>query len=299
MNCHDARQQFSALIAGKVGLTEWAQVDAHVSECTECGDLLEKLYRLSPRQDPARRRTLVVSVDAYLDPSDATDLIVQPRRRRRGPTLLLILVTAAIGLGLGAGLAFYNPAWSPKTLISILKTGPRLAPNATSPEITSPPSPSLSPRTTQSAPDVQTSNPNRGNEARSAASKLAPAPDLPSSIKPERKELPPPKGAATASPEKPKPASEPSSQAEISGSDVVVQLSVQDRGEAERDITKLLARLGGTKLGRDRGSTLTVAIPRSSYSEFARDLAQIGPSQMETLRESLPDPVRMVVKLAK
>jgi len=289
MNCHDARQHFSALIAGKVGLTEWAQVDAHVSECTECGDLLQQLYRLSPRQGHARRRTPVVSVDAYLDPSDAADLIVQPRRRRPGPTrLLLILVAAAIGLGVGAGLAFYNPAWSPKTLIGILKTRPRVAlPNATSPEITSPPSPSLSPRTTQ------------GNEARSEASKLSSAPDLPSTIKSEQKELPPPKGAATTSPEKSKPASEPSSQAEIAGSDVVVQLSVQDRGEAERDITKLLARLGGTKLGRDRGSTLTVAIPRSSYSEFARDLAQMGPSQMETLRESLPDPVRMVVKLAK
>jgi hypothetical protein len=80
---------------------------------------------------------------------------------------------------------------------------------------------------------------------------------------------------------------------------VIVQLSVNDRGEAERDITKLLVQLGGAKLGRDGSFTLTVAIPRSSYGEFTRDLAQIGPWQMETLRAPLPDPVRVAVKLAK
>ena len=51
MNCHEAREQFSDLIAGTTGLTESARVDAHVSQCAECRDLLEGLYRLRRRDD--------------------------------------------------------------------------------------------------------------------------------------------------------------------------------------------------------------------------------------------------------
>jgi hypothetical protein len=309
MNCHDARQHFSALIAGKVGLTEWAQVDAHVSECTECGALLEELYRLRPRRDAGQGRAPAGSGDTSLDRSPPDTLVLRPPRRRLRPVLRSLIVgTTVVILGVGTGLAVYIYRWSPERLITVLKTVPRaVLSDALSPaepkgsQVASAPASSLSPGTTQSAPDAKPESPDRGNAAPSAASERVPARSIPSASEPERKELPPRKGAATASPERPKPASEPSSQAqaEISGSDVVVQLSVQDRGEAERDIRKLLARLGGTKLGRDRGTTLTVAIPRSSYSEFTRDLAQIGPSQMETTRRSLPDPVRVVVKLAK
>jgi hypothetical protein len=84
-----------------------------------------------------------------------------------------------------------------------------------------------------------------------------------------------------------------------SGTDVVVQLATQDRRGAERDLTSLLARIGGSRLARDQSSTMKVVVPRSRYREFTRGLAQIGSWQMETRSASLPDPVRVAVRLAK
>lgn len=87
--------------------------------------------------------------------------------------------------------------------------------------------------------------------------------------------------------------------APASGTDVVVRVFPPDRREAERNLTSLLARLGGSRLARDQRSTVKVAVPRSRYEEFTRGLAQIGPGQIETRRGSLPDPVRVAVKLAR
>ena len=36
MNCQDAREGFSALFHGGMGLTEWALLDAHARQCLEC-----------------------------------------------------------------------------------------------------------------------------------------------------------------------------------------------------------------------------------------------------------------------
>jgi len=80
---------------------------------------------------------------------------------------------------------------------------------------------------------------------------------------------------------------------------VVVQLSVQNRREAERDVTTLLMVLGGTRLGEDQSSTIMAVVPRSSYSDFTRGLAQLGSSQTETESSSLPDPVHVAIKLAR
>jgi hypothetical protein len=80
---------------------------------------------------------------------------------------------------------------------------------------------------------------------------------------------------------------------------VVVQLSVQNRREAERDVTTLLMVLGGTKLGEDQGSTIMAVVPRSSYGDFTRGLAQLGSSQTESESSSLPDPVHVAIRLAR
>jgi hypothetical protein len=81
--------------------------------------------------------------------------------------------------------------------------------------------------------------------------------------------------------------------------DVVVQLSVQNRRVAEQDLTTLLSLLGGSTAGENRNSTIMAVIPRSSYEDFTRGLAQLGASQMETERASLPDPVHVAIRLAK
>jgi len=308
MNCHDARQQFSALVAGKVGLTEWVLVDAHVSECAECGDLLEQLYRLRPRQDPERRRAPALSADTQLDASDDAEVMVQPRRRPRSRApILRILITVVLLLGVGVALAFYISPRKPARLISFLTSMPRGVLPGTSPPaefddartpaaIAPPPAPApeLSPQPSQSPPDARTGKASR------EPSKIAPPSSIAPATRVERKGLPPRKGTVAAGVERPKqPTPEASAPAEIPDNDVIVRLSVQDRGEAERDIGLLLTRLGGTKLSRDRGSLLSVAIPRSSYGEFTRGLAQIGSWQTDASRTSLPDPVRVVVKLAK
>ena len=99
-------------------------------------------------------------------------------------------------------------------------------------------------------------------------------------------------------PAEPERASKPASPLKASDTDVVVQISVRDRGLAERDVKTLLTRLGGSNLGQDEGSTIAV-IPRSSYAEFTRGLAQIGAWRMEAGRSNLPDPVHVAVRLAK
>jgi len=79
--------------------------------------------------------------------------------------------------------------------------------------------------------------------------------------------------------------------------DVVVQLSVKDRSAAERDLSTLLARVGATQVQRQPDFTFIVVVPQSRYGEFTRGMAQIGSWQMETDRSTVPDPVRVAVRL--
>jgi hypothetical protein len=83
------------------------------------------------------------------------------------------------------------------------------------------------------------------------------------------------------------------------GANVAVQLSVSDRREAQRDLSLLLVRLGGSKVGSDEQSFMRLLVPRSRYGEFTRGLAQIGSWQVDQGSLSLPDPVVVTVKLTK
>src|SRR5262245_56122251 len=117
MNCHDARQKFSDLLAGSPGLTESAQVEAHVSRCAACRDLLEELYRLKSLTDKREHGNAP-------DPSYADDLTVEPRRPRSGLRFVLVGV-AGVMLGIGAALTFSNFTRGPEKLSAFLTSGPR------------------------------------------------------------------------------------------------------------------------------------------------------------------------------
>lgn len=82
------------------------------------------------------------------------------------------------------------------------------------------------------------------------------------------------------------------------GMDVVVQLAPQNRKGAERDLSSLVARVGGAKVARGRDATLRVTVPRSRYREFTRGLGRIGAWEVERRNVTLPDPVRVAVRLA-
>jgi hypothetical protein len=104
MNCLDAREQFPAVVAGRSSLSEWAPVEAHVGQCADCRKLLEKLYRMKPRNDPGWPRPSTKPTD---QPDESTNIleVVSPSRRPQRHALWAVLVAVAVTLGAGAWLA--------------------------------------------------------------------------------------------------------------------------------------------------------------------------------------------------
>ena len=279
MDCQDAREGFIALLDGELGLTERAQMEAHLVQCTECGQALEHLHRLRPPDDAGRHRASVGSVS---EPSYPSDVSVSPERRRLSQVLTgpIIGVTAVILL---TGLAIYAMHWRSGLDSAARDRVPPAPPHSEA---------SLAP-STSSMPPVEIPS--------AARSDVSPpvARSAPATTKPESQESTAAKVEVPSPSVRPEPASEPAAPAAKSSTDVVVQLSVQNRREAERDVTTLLMVLGGTRLGEEQSSTIMAVLPRSSYSDFTRGLAQLGSSQTETESSSLPDPVHVAIKLAR
>lgn len=237
MSCHDARKSFPVLLAGKLRLTEWVEIETHVRLCDGCGHALEQFYRAMPKDDGGPLRLPVSTARLAL---------------RLAVCAVAVVLVAGIGGFAYQGRrdgqlaarqsALPSSTTEPETLSSDAAAVPAVVPPERPPV-------TLSPATETS---VKTA-------AKNAVPKLSPT----------------------------------------SGTDVVVQLSARDRGEAERSLGSLIARLGGSRLARDQRSTIRVAVPRSRYREFTSGLAQIGSWQMETRSRPLPDPVRVAVRLTR
>ena len=329
MTCPEAREFYAALIAGELRISEAALVEAHLSRCADCRQIVEGLYQVAPRDSEGR-----------IAPADEMGI-------GAGSRLLLPLVVL-VALGASAlvvvpGLAPY--AWHRATalVVAARHATPQLAtrtaplppePNQIEPPSEAPPigkpdvippsspsasslplaptSPSLpspmeSEQTTAAAPTEPTDKEAERASAPSAPSAPAPSPRRASTQKPAE-------SAATASPRSTERRQarqgeqavlvEPAaphliSPIKASETDVVVQISTRDRGVAERDINLLLVRLGGTNLGQAEGAAIVAVVPQSSYGEFTRGLAQIGSWNLEASRSSLPDPVHVAVRLVK
>ncbi len=302
MDCHDAREQFSALLDGELGLTDWTETEAHVSRCAECGVTLEKLHRLRRPEEPGSRRPPMAYVD---EPSHLRRAIGRLGRLGRS-TLALRLVVGPPAIAMVLGIVSYTAAGrsaldvAARALVSwATSTSQADAPAAK-------PVPSQWPRENPRAarPDVSPS------PHASAAVDVMPAPR---SVTPSAPAMPPAPSTArkssAVSAEASRSASDSAGTPTVKTqdkeapidprADVVVQLSVQNRRMAEQDLTTLLSLLGGSTAGANRNSTIMAVIPRSSYEDFTRGLAQLGASQMEAERPSLPDPVHVAIRLGR
>src|SRR5882724_3939808 len=122
MNCLDAREQFPAVVAGMSSLSELAPVEAHVGQCAECRKLLEKLYRMKPRNEPRWARPSTKTPTAESDESTNILEVVSPSRRPQRHALWAVLVAVAVTLGTGAWLAGYGSRLSfESSLVALLE----------------------------------------------------------------------------------------------------------------------------------------------------------------------------------
>ena len=323
MTCPEARQFYAALIAGELAISEAALVEAHLSHCADCRQIVEGLYQLAPRNSEGR-----------IAPAD--DMGIHAGSRLLLP-LVVLLALGASALVVVPGLAPY--AWHRATaLVAARHATPQLA-TRTAPLPTEPKGaypigrPDVIPPSSPSASSMPLASTSPSAPAPTESEQPAAAPTEPSDKEAERASAPPAPSAPApstrrASPQKPAASAATASprnterrqarQAEQAGrvnpepavphlissvkaseTDVVMQISVRDRGVAERDINMLLARLGGTNLGQAEGAAIVAVVPQSSYGEFTRGLAQIGSWSLEASRSSLPDPVHVAVRLAK
>ena len=68
MNCHDARQGFSALFHGGMRLTEWALLEPHVRQCVECSKGRESVQEVvNARQQATPSRARLHGVSKIID----------------------------------------------------------------------------------------------------------------------------------------------------------------------------------------------------------------------------------------
>ena len=86
----------------------------------------------------------------------------------------------------------------------------------------------------------------------------------------------------------------------LPSADIVARVAVKDRDAAERELSALVARLGGSVTQRRREDEATVVeavIPQPRYAEFSDAVGRIGSWQLEAERADLPAQVHVILRL--
>lgn len=333
MTCDDARESLSALLDEALAPDERRAVGAHLEGCAECRGELERLrqtvallHRVTPAHAPVGFVDRVVAAARPM-----------PWYRRAAAAAFLPLWTKlpveATALVMVALLAVYIFERTP----ALQQAARQEAPSPPSGRLrAAAPAPTAAPRAEDQRRDAAVAHETAPPSASAPpASPPAPALIVPSvatpaappapAVPPPPTPMPQPAAKAESSGElaagAPRPDAENRQQAleRSAGStraappapglaakraqppaDVVARVSVKDRDAAERDLTQLVARVGGRETQRRREDDATIVealIPQSRYGEFAEGLASVGTWRVEAERPDLPSQVHVILRL--
>ena len=328
MNCHDARELFSALIDETLTRAERADVYGHLATCAECRRELAAIERTvalvrgaTPVRAPAG------FVDRVIAAARPTPWYVRAARAALLPwPVKLPLSVAAVVLVTGLAVLMFRGSQEQQSTARYDTAPPVLAdrrvteaPTDTpgAPASTAPAMPPAAPPA--SAPPGAASSDRIGAageaDRTAAASRRDPAPKRAEQefhAESKTRDAAPADNLAGRAPapalqSAPPAAGEPAlakreglRQKAAEKADVIARLAAPDRETAERGVLALVARLGGTVTARRveaDAAVIEVAIPGDRYGDFAREIGRLGAFSVESPPSAASDPIRIAVRL--
>jgi hypothetical protein len=269
MNCADVRPWFPAHRSGQIALTEGALVEAHLRLCARCR-LEEARHREGVGQRPAPRPhpALFATRGWALLKTAATEVT---SRVVFGPM-------QAVSLGAGHGARLIARLYSMRTI-----------------------APGLLARTTAGwsrgrRPQAGSAVPCRPDPG------VRPAPPV---TRPPATAVKPrgfARACAAAMPRAGSPPPVPAPGPAVAAPHVVGRLSTKDRDAAEHALTALLTEVHGARLDRTehaRFTSVEVIVPHAGYRTFTHGLGRLGSWRLEATTFSLPDAIRIAIRVSE
>jgi hypothetical protein len=337
MTCHDARDQFSALMDDALAPGERAALDAHLATCADC------------RRELQRFRDTVALVRAVAParaPAGFVDRVLEAVRPRpwysrlfRGlflpwPVKLPMEAAAIVLVGIGVALVYRaTPDVQRAAYFDSVAPSARQEIQGAVPQAPPPPR-----ETSMARPAGDTAEQDKAKDQRRELAKTRAYEEKPAAVPPrdaepqrpsekrEKLEAPPATADERAQPGRqllqPSPApAAPRSRADsaaakqsaepavagalaVAAPTVSGRLTVSDRDAALRGIAELARRLGAEETYRSdvaEGETqlLQLAVPREAYPEFMRELARLGRWEPSKEPAELPARVRVVLQITR
>lgn len=329
MNCHDARELFSALIDETLTREERADVYGHLATCAECRRELAAIERTvalvrgaTPVRAPAG------FVDRVVAAGRPTPWYVRTARAALLPwPVKLPLSVAAVVLVTGLAVLMFRGSQEQQSTARYDTAPPVLADRRVTEAPTDAPgapastAPAMPPAAPPAAAPPEVASSDRigaaGEADRSAAaSRVDPAQKrAEQEFRAESKtrdaapaeNLGAARAPAPALQSAPPAAGEPAlakreglRQKAAEKADVIARLAAPDRDTAESGVVALVARLGGTVTARRieaDAAVIEVAIPGDRYGDFAREIGRLGAFSVESPPSAASDPIRIAVRL--
>ncbi|MGH7355346.1 MAG: zf-HC2 domain-containing protein [Candidatus Rokuibacteriota bacterium] len=335
MTCHDAREQFSALVDEALDAEARASLDAHLGGCAECRRELEAFRRTV---------TLVRGIEPARAPVGFVDRVItaarpEPWSRRLARRLFLpwpvrvpLEAAAVVIVGVLAVWLFQRmpeqrqfartdapiPVTSGREPASQAAPGSQTAP-ASQP---APASPAAAAREKKAARPTEPAGPRPDAEAPKApadkresadALKAAPRPeeargqiaregfrDQPAAAEPRAVEKSQRQSTAKERDQDAAVDRLPGVAPSPPPSQVAGRLTSPDRERAERELRALAAKHGGTTVWRRGDGNVTLVdmeIPRDKYAQFVAEVMRLGRFTVDREAPTLPETIRVQVQL--
>ncbi|OGK77552.1 MAG: hypothetical protein A2X52_02090 [Candidatus Rokubacteria bacterium GWC2_70_16] len=330
MTCHDAREQFSALLDEALGDPERAAVERHLEGCAECRRELGRfqhtvalLHRLAPARAP------LGFVDRVLEAARPTPWHQRLGRRLLGPLRVRIPLGAA-ALLLVAGAAVYVFQKTPELQQAARQEAPvapplearrapppPVAPSPAVPTTPAPPTPEAAPVPAPPAPEPPAAEKTPADRVQDKVGAATAPPSAHEESRlgkkgesmeaaPPRAEQPAASGAAmepeSARKERkdaPRQSLAARAPAAVQAApEIVGRLAVADRAEALRALAELAAKLGASEVSRRAEADESIVelwLPREAYPALVEGLGRIGRWTVE--REPAPLPARLRISI--